>query len=617
MLPHVKPYSREQILSIIDEILINNEERRFGGLTEAEGRILEQFRQDFTPSRQGFNLIRGTISTEHTWNNVYFSAEFGFGLDMAFAGSVFSRAGGYQNNQSIMYQPEVQGGFEGASHPSSGDSFGDYYLMPSVSFLGDLGRNLSYGLTISGWGGRSPRAVLGTYNNLWAGYTNPDPDDLDLYRSLTIYSEPLAYFPFTYKKLWDGFLHPAADVSSSGQVAWPNDFSLGYSMKPEMAGEIFNGHFFYRFARIDREWGGMTSGSSLVFNQNAQPFLAIETVIQPFPWISFSSLTGVLEYHNAVGPPDNDGRVPTGMIENAEVFQNAFSIVMLEFNIRDYFHIGFGSSVIWPKRFELAYLFPFADNFLAQNNTGDFDNLALFLNLQGQYPGIGKLWFSIFFDELNPQELRNIASMDRMMFALQVGGSFHIPWLPFSSITASYTKVEPYNYTHVRETFPWYGDNLMETNYVSFGRSLGHYIPPNSDEFLIRFDTLPTPESMLSFQYQLIRHGANYGNRAVDGSSLWSELDPCGDERSNNPALRKNFLRDGAYQWMHILRLRGEYSFTGLGLPVRVFAEVGGVFSYFTDIFDSEDNFRVIDIPEYPRSTRFIAVLGFRIFPKF
>jgi len=354
--------------------------------------------------------------------------------------------------------------------------------------------------------------------------------------------------------------------------------------------------------------------------------MAFETVIQPFEWISFSSLTGILEFHNATGAPDGNGQIPSGIKETAETFQNAFSIVMFELNAKNYFHFGLGSTVVWPTRFGLSYIFPFSDNLMSQNLTGDFDNMALFLNLQTQYPGIGKLWFSFFLDEMNLQEIRGIFNMDRQMYAYQFGGSFHIPWMPFSSVTASYTKVEPYNYSHVRREIPGY-NNLMHSNYVSFGKSLGHYIPPNSDEFLVRFEMLPTPRSMISFQYQLIRHGANYGNRAVDGSSLWSELDPWGEERSNNPALKKHFLRDGAYQWMNILKLRGEFSLTGWNLPVKMFAEVGSVFSYFTDIYEGENlaqtnsgnpfPFRVIDEVQYPQTTRFIGVLGFQIFPKF
>jgi hypothetical protein len=162
----------------------------------------------------------------------------------------------------------------------------------------------------------------------------------------------------------------------------------------------------------------------------------------------------------------------------------------------------------------------------------------------------------------------------------------------------------------------------MAINYVNFGRSLGHYIPPNSDEILLRIDTMPAPGSKLSLQYQMIRHGADYGNRAVDGSSLWSELMIL--DRSTEPALRKFFLRDGAYQWMHILKLRGEYSLVSHKLPIRVFCELGGVYSYFTDIDENihpnitgqSYSYRVVNTPQYPRSLRFIGVLGIKIFPK-
>jgi len=644
-LPGVKPYSREKILSVIDEIISNSGERRFGALTKAEIVILEQFKTDFNPKRGGLDLVYGTISFEHTWKGVYLSGQFGFGMDFEFSGAHYNKAGGYYDDTLKVFDP-LNPNFDFndpldsgnpfitivASHPSTGDSFTDYNLRPIFSFIGDIGNNLSYGLTLSGWAGKTSRGILGIYNNFWEGFedpvNNPNNKYRYLYQLLTIRSEPYTYFPYTHKKRWDGFVWPLDDVSSGGMVAWPEgNLSVGYSMMPELAGTFFNGHFFYRFARLDREWAGMTANGSLVLSQSAQPFLAFETVIQPFDWISFSSLTGALEYHNATGY-DND----EGMSSNAQVFQNAFSIVMLELNIKKIIHIDFGTSVVWPKRLELGYLFPFADNLFSQNNIGDFDNLALFLNLQAQYPGLGKVWLSLYLDEVNLGEFRRFFQLDRMMHAIQIGGSFHIPWLPFSSARISYTKIEPYNYSHWRTNVPWYSNHYhgangeiirtpMEQNYVSFGRSLGHYLPPNADEILFRIDTIPFPRSMVSFQYQLIRHGADYGPRAVDGSSLWSELDPSG--RSSNPALEKYFLRDGAYQWMHIIKFRGEYSFVGLKIPLKMFAEIGGVYSYFTDIdgpvnSGSPKPYSVLyGNNQYPHTSQFIAIFGVQLFPKF
>ena len=200
----------------------------------------------------------------------------------------------------------------------------------------------------------------------------------------------------------------------------------------------------------------------------------------------------------------------------------------------------------------------------------------------------------------------------------------NIPWLTFTSFTSltlSYTKIEPYTYTHTREILPWYCDNRMFTNYINNDRGLGHYLPPNSDEFLVRLDTVPIPRSMLSLQYQLIRHGASYGSGAVGGSSLWSELDPI--DRHSKPQLRKFFLEDGAYQWMHIFKISGEYSLTGFNLPLRIFCELGTVYSYFTNIAGipvvdggSPGPYSVINTPEYPHSLSFHMVLGVKIFPK-
>ena len=72
---------------------------------------------------------------------------------------------------------------------------------------------------------------------------------------------------------------------------------------------------------------------------------------------------------------------------------------------------------------------------------------------------------------------------------------------------------------------------------------------------------------------------------------------------------------------MHIFKVRGEYSFAGFKVPVKMFCELGGVYSYFTDIAGpvnsgSSEPYAVIDTPLYPHSLSFIGVLGVAIFPK-
>jgi hypothetical protein len=115
----------------------------------------------------------------------------------------------------------------------------------------------------------------------------------------------------------------------------------------------------------------------------------------------------------------------------------------------------------------------------------------------------------------------------------------------------------------------------------------------------------------------MVRHGADYGTRSVDGSSYWSELNPEG--RSEKPELKKFFLQDGAYQWQHIFKLGGAYTFPANLPALTVFGEAGVVYSYFTDIEGPPNSgtpyaWSVIDTDEYPASTGIILTLGFRLF---
>ncbi|GHV16188.1 hypothetical protein FACS189493_1620 [Spirochaetia bacterium] len=589
----VRPYSRAVILKAVNEIL--SADTHF--LSDTERRILRDAQTEYrNRETDGFDFTSLSFSVGHGAETVLpIQAEIDFDINVSAAGALSTL--------------DINSAWAGE-------------FRPNVVARGDIGTHFSFGLDLEGVILRSPRRVLDTkYRAYYDGYPEGDydpsspPTDYDDYNPyLTTQSEPLAYFPYTYRKRWDMFLARMNNLSSDGAEGWPDELSGSYTLLAEMSGTLLNDIIRYRFGRLDREWGGMDTGSSLVLNQIAMPFLALEATAYLSDWFRFSTLTGILEFS-----PDRGG------LQGASAtFQNAFSASMIELDYKQFFHFDIGTTSVWPKRFELGYLFPLLDNYLYQNNIGDNDNLALFANIRLQYPGLGKIWFSGFADELNPAEIADLFNKDRMMFALQGGVSWNIPWLlPFATASLRYTKVEPYTYTHTRRNdLPWYGDNYMETNYVNNGRGLGYYLPPNSDELLFRFETQPALTTELHFQYQMIRHGADFGPHAVDGSSYWSELDPSG--RSTKQTLRKHFLEDGAYQWQHVLKVGGTYRFANI--PLAIYGEAGVVFSYFTDIdipvgTDYTDwagrshATSIVDTSDYPKTTTGIVTLGVTIFP--
>jgi len=409
-----------------------------------------------------------------------------------------------------------------------------------------------------------------------------------------IYSHPLGYFPYSYRSPWDGFIFPLSNLQDTGPSGWPSSTSIGFFITAGVSGSAFNNILEWRLARIEREAGAVVEGYSLALNKFAQPFTGFDLQANFFPWLSLYHTTGILEYFAS-----------EGIQSSARTFQNGFSLTMISASYEDYVHVDVGSSAIWPKRLELGYLFP-AFHLLVQSNNGDFDNLAVFGNLKLQYPGLGFVWFSLFWDESNFEE--NFFSLDREMYAYQAGMQYQILFLSSALLTLSYTKIEPYCYTHQRTTVPWYNEP-MEQSFTNHGYGLGYYLPPNSDELKLVFSAYANPQLDYNVQFQMIRHGAEYGDHLVDGSSYQSELNPS--DRSTNPDLRKDFLNDGAYQWFFIVKSGAGYSLNGIRgaekLQMKFTLNAGVVFSYWK-LGD-----QTLETSEYFSRTGIILDAGFRI----
>jgi len=569
-----RPYTRGVVAAAINEILNSDNAQSLRG---AEREILEQYLEKFTKPKSGIDWQRGAFFGEAApgKGGTVFSADAGLGADIEGSAGLY---------------------------PSSGERYFGAEIWIRAYLEGDMGDHFSYGLSAEGGLMKVPRKELGEGNTYYAGF-DLGPDSEYQNQTINVYSEPLAHFPYSYKKRWDGSVFFLDELSSLEY--WPESVAGGYGLQSELTASFLDSRLFFRFGRLSREWGMTPLGSSLAFNRMARPFLGVEAEFNPFPWFGMASLTGVLEYYNTKGEK-----------ESSAGSQNAFSATMLQFRYRNYLYFDFIDSVVWPKRFELGYLFPIVNNFFYQNNIGDFDNMAMTFNLRAQYPGLGNIWLSLFLDEMKVDT--HWWDLDRTMIAVQAGAGVPLPIFAFSSVKISYTMVNPYCYTHNRNINPWYGDTLMETAYTNNGAGLGYYLPPNSDELLFNFKTMPLQNLVAHLQYQMIRHGADYGSGEVDGSSLLSELDPH-DRDGSNPVLKRFFLHDGTYRWTHIVRIGADWKIPGI--PVSLYGEAGAVISYFTSTEEKANSgeaypYSVIDTAEYPKSAGIIVKIGVRVYPR-
>ncbi len=624
----VKPYTEKYIVERLEEAAAYLDENYDEDQLAAQKKIIAEYLERFE-HEEGLNLLALSYRKEGDVLGVPVSIEVNdyFNTELS--------AGFYNNNDLNSF------------------AFNIYNL---ADFSGDLGEHISYRNQTFLGATKVPLTKVGEYNiGYWysSTYNNPKdfdssepkPDDINNYeyrctqspRTINIFKN-YAYLPYSYNKFWDGSTYEFEDgINAGGLGPWPYKASLAFGMKGEIRGVFLNDIVEVAAGRINREWAGMEDGASLVLNANARPFFAGELILRPFKWLSLKSMTGVLEMpnrgdmlSNAFYPVDEDGKDTRSDMEknnynddeykDYHYFQNAFSIAELDLDFK-YVHLDFGSSCVWPKRFELGYSFPLIDRVVYQNDVGDYDNLALFGNMKIRYPGVGYGWFSFYLDELNAF-LTKFWKNTRAMYAFQLGGKLALPQaVPYGNFSFRYTRVEPYCYTHqsINGT-PWYAGYINE-NYSNNGYPIGYYLQPNSDEILLKLDCKPDANSTSAFQYQLIRHGADFGDKSIPGSNLYSEL-----PRRGRGELRKNFLFDGAYEWSHIWALSGSYKIN-TKLPMKVSLTAGVVYDYFTSIegesvsiYECDDRFSVnednfyVNEGDYQSSVGGVVTLAITLF---
>lgn len=597
-----RPYTKEYILKVLNEIAENlKENNSYSSKVELE--TIEEYIKAYE-IKSGFSLKDFRYHSESEKDGLYTS----FNFDIS--SNTFVSSGIYEDSET--------------------NSTG-YESINTISLFGDLGKNTSYRFDGSAILVSMPLTQMGNgdyyIGNWWSSTdfqeskTSVEGTDISKSPRYIKSFKNYAMNPYKFYKYWDGSTYAFENISATGLNGWPVGGSLGMSAIAELHSSFYNNRIELGIGRYYREWLAMDNGSSLVLNSSARPFFGIDASFKISDWFSLATLTGFLEFpnqahinSNAWYLMDSDGAKVTKAspgITDSYFFQDMISLTVLNFDFK-YFHGDFGSSVIYPKRFDLAYAFPLLENVMQQNNMGDFDNLCMFADFKGILPGIGSAWFSVFIDEYS-NFTDKFWEKSRFMYAFQLGSKVNLPFLPFGKLSFRYTKIEPYCYTHTAVKYQPYYDYYVASSYTNNGSSLGYYLDPNSDEIYLRIDAIPMKNLNCGLQYQLIRHGATWGSGQVEGSSLYSELEPRSAARDNHS---KYFLHDGVYEWTNLVSFDAQYNFRNLLFPFTIY----GSFSYIYDWFtasgskNSPKDFYFIDTNEYPDTNGVILSLGIKIF---
>jgi hypothetical protein len=413
---------------------------------------------------------------------------------------------------------------------------------------------------------------------------------------LTVSFDHLTTYPF----IQDGMYRPSGfgfhqNLSGSTDVGNGIDrmepgLTFGYEMHPELAAAFFDDHFIMRYGILQ---GGHEVGNGfggLVLGRQAAPYQSFEIIARLNPSINYYSMLGSL------------GDYETAWHNKSPIQDNKFiSYHNLEFLMSDYFYLSFFEALVWGKRFEPLYLNPLSILLFGQNLSGDVDNSALGFSGAVTLPGIMRLWGEFMIDEF-VFDFRS----PRSQSAMQLGGKFNIPGLPFTTLMAQYTKIEPYVYSHYAQSYVNNGVTtdgtpiLTQTSFDNGGKNLGSYLKPNSDEFRVSIDSMPFPGLTTSLIYSLIRHGTNLPVKQYLGQNgksydtqqeaenagggflypVWGYDDNLiyGDINANlnygnvGNMGPKSFLHDGIYDWTNMIGVSATYDFSYINpaIPVAI-----------------------------------------------
>jgi len=272
-----------------------------------------------------------------------------------------------------------------------------------------------------------------------------------------------------------------------------NRFYYGQSLEPEISLQFLDGNLQLRWASIQRDWG--VGRNNLMISGLARSFEGIETAVKFAPWLNYQFIAGSLgkfQTNSYIDTPENSTLFDDYFIRDemqGTKLNNNFSAHRVEVNLPWNLTFGIYESVVYRKRFELAYLNPLSILMFQQINVGDFDNMFAGVDAQWRIPGVMRLYGAMATTEMNDIHPNRFFKAPRNVMAFQAGTDINIPIGNFSMLTLQYTNLGPFFYTHYPVKVDYDGDGtadeIYEVMYVNKGQNLGYPLRPNSDEILV------------------------------------------------------------------------------------------------------------------------------------
>ena len=341
-------------------------------------------------------------------------------------------------------------------------------------------------------------------------------------------------------------------------VGTNNDHQINYSeVRANLSYTWKNGAI--SFGKDNITWGYGENGK-IVLSDKAPSYPFIRLDYAPFKWMRFNYLhawlnsnlvDSNLSYNTYTGGVSGDIRIL--------FIQKYLATHSVVFKPTQGVDIAIGESIVYSDQLDPGFFIPINLFKIYDNNhsnysinTGSNGQIFLQLSSRNQIKNT-HLYASTFIDEIRVADIFNKLK-SRNQLGYTIGGSVTDVLIPYLTMGAEYTRVNPFVYNNL----------IPAQTYTSYNYSLGDWMGNNFDRKTFFVKYTPMPRLKLYARYQDIRKGGA-------GTILQQyTAQPQPAFLFDYQKTRKDFYLQANYEWLHNLYLRAsaqwmnETNFNGL-----------------------------------------------------
>jgi len=265
---------------------------------------------------------------------------------------------------------------------------------------------------------------------------------------------------------------------------------------------------------------GYGENSNIVLSNKAPSYPYLRLDYRPLKWLNFNYThawlnsniaDSSLSYFTNSGRIDNDFRL---VFVQKYLATHSIEILAMKGLI-----LAFGESIVYSDKMDPGFLIPINLFKFYDNNRSNYlieagSNGQYFLSVSSRNQIKNThLYSTLFIDEIKVSSMFN-KRYRRNQLGFNLGGSITDLFIPYLSLGAEYTRVNPFVYSNL----------IPAQNYTSYNYSLGDWMGNNFDRAIIFAKYTPIAKLKLLGRYQKIRKGGSgiiYQQYAVQPQPLF------------------------------------------------------------------------------------------------